>query len=186
MATSAPTPEPRNEGGLGPVVPSVEAVHRGHVGDRSRWRGRSVLLRASRLLARPGFVVGWVLLALGWIALNLGLAASGTEPVDPPPFFFLQGAAALTALLVSSLVLVSQEHQRVFDEQRAHLDLEVNLLAEQKIAKLISLIEELRRDLPDVRDRHDPEADTMAQAADPHAVLRDVKQVLGRKPPRSS
>jgi len=34
----------------------------------------------------------------------------------------------------------------------------VSLLAEQKTAKLIALIEELRRDLPEVTNRHDPEA----------------------------
>lgn len=40
----------------------------------------------------------------------------------------------------------------------AHLDLKVTLLTGQKAAKLIDLLEELRRDLPNVRNRHDPEA----------------------------
>ena len=62
-----------------------------------------------------------------------------------------KGAVALTALLVSILVLVNQRRQRLFDEQRAHLDLEVNLLAEQKIAKLIGLVEEPRQAQPPAR-----------------------------------
>jgi uncharacterized membrane protein len=52
----------------------------------------------------------------------------------------------------------------------------VNLVAEQKIAKLIALLEELRRDLPIVRDRVDPVADAMAQAVDPQAVLSVLEQ----------
>ena len=47
----------------------------------------------------------------------------------------------------------------------------MNLTAEQKIAKLIELIEELRRDIPSVTNRVDLQAETMAQAVDPEAVL---------------
>lgn len=163
-----------------PVVPSIEALQSARV-DRGGRPRAAVLLRASRLLAHPSFLAALLLSILAWILLNVFLMAAGSAPFDPPPFFWLQGTVALAGLVVSTLVLVSQDHQRVFDEQRAHLDLEVNLLAEQKIAKLIALVEELRHDLPDVRDRHDPEAVTMARAADPHAVLREVQQVLGDK-----
>jgi uncharacterized membrane protein len=38
----------------------------------------------------------------------------------------------------------------------AHLDLQINLLTEQKVTKLIRLLEELRADMPGVRTRHDP------------------------------
>jgi uncharacterized membrane protein len=54
----------------------------------------------------------------------------------------------------------------------------MNLLSEQKIAKLIDLIEELRRDLPNVRERHDPEAEVLKQAADPHLVVSALEERL--------
>jgi uncharacterized membrane protein len=85
---------------------------------------------------------------------------------------------SLTALLTSILVLTRQEQQRRFDERRAHLDLQVNLLAEQKIAKLIGLVEELRRDMPNVRDRHDSEASNMAAPTDPADVLAGLEPSL--------
>jgi len=163
---------------------SVEAVERALRARRCERPAAALLLRSGRVLARPAFLTVYALAVAGWILLNLGLTAGGAAALDPPPFFWLQGAVALTALAVSILVLVSQEHQRVFDEQRAHLDLEVNLLAEQKIAKLIGLVEELRRDMPNVRDREDPEAVSMARAANPHAVLHEVQQVLGNRPSR--
>jgi uncharacterized membrane protein len=55
------------------------------------------------------------------------------------------------------------------------LELQVSLLAEQKTAKLIALIEELRRDLPEVTNRHDAEAAAMEQSTDPHAILDAIK-----------
>jgi len=44
-------------------------------------------------------------------------------------------------------------------------------LTEQKAAKLIDLLEELRRDLPNVRNRHDPEAAALQQSMNPDLVL---------------
>ena len=40
------------------------------------------------------------------------------------------------------------------------------MLTEQKVTKVIHLLEELRRDLPMVKDRHDPEAALMQEGAD--------------------
>jgi uncharacterized membrane protein len=51
------------------------------------------------------------------------------------------------------------------------LELQVNILTEQKTTTLIRLLEELRRDLPMVRDRHDPDAATLQ-------VPTDAKQIL--------
>ena len=74
------------------------------------------------------------------------------------PFSGLQGVLTLIALLTATVVLIGQRRQTRLSEQRAHLDLQINLITEQKVTKLIHLIEELRQDLPMVRDRHDPHA----------------------------
>lgn len=58
-----------------------------------------------------------------------------------------------------------------------HLDLQVNLLSEQKTTKLILLIEALRRNLPMVRDRCDCEAERLQQWTDPHRVLAEISDV---------
>ncbi|MDZ4697283.1 MAG: hypothetical protein SGI86_19250 [Deltaproteobacteria bacterium] len=51
------------------------------------------------------------------------------------------------------------------------LDLEVNLCTELKISKLIALVEELRLDMPSVRNRVDLQANAMQTTLDPHAIL---------------
>ena len=67
-------------------------------------------------------------------------------------------------------------------EQRAQLDLQVRLLAEQKTATLLALLEARRRDLPEVTNRHDAEAAAMEQATDPHAIL-DALETLHESVP---
>ena len=113
-----------------------------------------------------------------WIVANTLGVRIGLAPFDAPPFPWLQGAVSLSALLVATMVLTTQNRQAKNALQRGNLDLQVNLVAEQKIAKLIALLEELRRDLPSVRDRVDPVADAMAQAVDPGAVLTVLEQNL--------
>ena len=74
-------------------------------------------------------------------------------------------------MLTATAVLAKQNRLAKLAEQRAHLDLKVTLLTEQKAAKLIDLLEELRRDLPNVRNRHDPEAAVLQQSMNPDLVL---------------
>ena len=74
-------------------------------------------------------------------------------------------------MLTATVVLAKQNRFAKLEEQRAHLDLKVTLLTEQKAAKLIDLLEELRRDLPNVRNRHDPEAAALQQSMSPDLVL---------------
>lgn len=52
------------------------------------------------------------------------------------------------------------------------------MLSEQKIAKLIALIEELRHDLPIVEDRLDSEAEMMKESVDPQVVVETLEQTL--------
>jgi len=125
-------------------------------------------------LGRPRTLYGILCLVVSWVGLNVVLK----RPLDPPPFFWLQGAVGLAAMLTATLILITQNRQTREAEQRSQLDLQVNLVAEQKIAKVIELLEELRRDLPSVRDRVDTKADAMTRSVDAGAVLSALEQTL--------
>ena len=125
-------------------------------------------------LGRPRTLGAISCLVVVWVGLNLALG----HPPDPPPFFWLQGAVGLAAMLTATLILITQNRQTQEAEQRSQLDLQVNLVAEQKIAKVIELLEELRRDLPTVRDRVDSKANAMARSVDAGAVLAALEQTL--------
>lgn len=135
----------------------------------SRWQ--RILERISLCIGQPIFL-GFILLFVAiWILANILLRKFGMAEFDPAPFFWLQGIVGLGALLTATVVLTKQNRLAKLEEQRAHLDLKVTLLTEQKAAKLIDLLEELRRDLPNVRDRHDPKAAAMQQSMNPDLVL---------------
>jgi uncharacterized membrane protein len=138
-------------------------------------RAQRWLETLSRGLARPVFPVGLLIFIGAWIGVNVTTTDVGIPHFDPPPFAWLTGLLTLVALLVTTIVLIGQGRQNTLAEQRAHLDLQISLLTEQKVTKLIHLLEELRIDLPGVRLREDPHVSELKKPADPAQVASALK-----------
>ena len=85
-----------------------------------------------------------------WVLLNTG-RIPGITPFDPYPFSFLTLVVSLEAIFLSVFVLMSQNRMTRHAEKRAHLDLQVNLLAEQE---LTALPRTATRGLPQTWNRH--------------------------------
>jgi uncharacterized membrane protein len=144
--------------------------------------------RHQRLIERINFAVGrpptlYVIASISalWIGFNSIAPALGLRRFDPPPFPWLQGLLTLSALLITTMILTTQNRLGADAQQRAQLDLHVNLLAEQKATKIIALLEELRTDLPTVKNRPDPVADAMATSVDPESVASALEGKLSKK-----
>jgi uncharacterized membrane protein len=135
------------------------------------------LERLSCTIGQPAFLGFILLFVLLWTLGDLSMRWLGLVEFDPPPFLWLQGIVGLAALLTTTIVLTRQNRLAKLEEQRAHLDLKVTLLTEQKAAKLIDLLEELRRDLPNVRNRHDSEAVALQQSMNPDLVLAALDEL---------
>jgi len=133
--------------------------------------------RMTALLGRPGFIGVLTVIVVGWISLNLLAGALGYRPIDPPPFSGLGGAVSLVSLYMVVLLLVTQRREDQLAQHREHLILELAILSEQKTAKVIELLEEVRRDNPHIHDRVDQQADAMAQPSDPQQVLDAIKEI---------
>jgi uncharacterized membrane protein len=123
---------------------------------------------------RPGFVVLLTLIFASWIGLNSVLLFLGKQPLDEPPFFWMQGAVSLAALYTTVLILATQRRENELASHHEHLTLELAILSEQKTAKIISLLEELRADHPDIHNRIDDEAAAMSAPTDPQSVLETI------------
>jgi uncharacterized membrane protein len=141
-----------------------------------------------RFVSRPLYIVGLLLFIVGWMLVNLLAPLRGWHPFDPFPFVLLDSVLTLCALLTTTVVLIAQSRQARLEQQHTHLDLQVSLLTEQKVSKLIRLLEELRRDLPMVKDRHDEQATALQEAADTAQVLSAIERggltdELGEKNP---
>jgi len=111
-----------------------------------------------------------------WVGGNLILSHTIHAPLDAPPFPWLQNGLTLMALYMGALILTTQRRADHLGELREQMTLELAILTEQKAAKLIGLIEELRRDSPEIKDRVDHEARDMASSADPHVVLEAIEE----------
>jgi len=147
--------------------------------DQKISRSQRIVERISLFAGRPLFLALILLFVASWMLANVLLHQMGMAEFDPAPFFWLQGGVGLGALLTATVVLTKQNRLARLAEQRAHLDLKVTLLTEQKTAKLIDLLEELRRDLPNVKDRHDPEAAELQQSMNPDQVLAALDERSG-------
>jgi uncharacterized membrane protein len=145
-----------------------------------------VVDRVSRIIGRPMYLLGLVCFAGAWIAFNVLAPQIGRLPFDPSPFPLLDGILSLGALLTTTIILIAQNRQTRIEQQHMHISLQVNLVTEQKVAKIINLLEELRRDLPMVKDRYDPQAASFAQETDALQVLTAIEEVGLTKDPGES
>jgi uncharacterized membrane protein len=146
--------------------------------DQKISRSQRILERTSLAIGKPLFLGCLLLFVLLWVASNEVLRRTGRAPFDPAPFNWLQGLIGLSALVTATVVLAKQNRLAKLAEQRAHLDLKVTLLTELKAAKLIDLLEELRRDLPNVANRHDPHAEDLKHSMNPDLVLAVLDEVI--------
>lgn len=135
----------------------------------------------TRNAGRPMFLLTFAVIVLGWVLFNIFAPRPG-HAIDPPPFVFLELACTLTGVALTVLILVTQQRDDTLAERREQLTLELAVISDRKSAKIISLLEELRRDSPHLIDRNDDEAIQMAQPDDPTSVLRAIRISHGDTP----
>lgn len=161
---------------IGQNIEAIVALHTN--AERNLSRHQRWVETATHFFSRPAFLYLIVVSVLLWILPNVAPKQWNLPQFDPPPFDELSFVMSFGSLLVTFGVLIQQDRQEKLAEQRTHLSLQLSLLSEQKITKLIALVEELRRDLPNVRDRIDLESEIMQQAANPQQVLEVLEEVL--------
>ena len=79
-----------------------------------------------------------------WIFINLGLVPD-VEIFDPFPFGLLTMALSIEAIILAIVILVSQNRQSYVSSIREELHLQINLIAEEEITKVLQILGEMRR-----------------------------------------
>ncbi|HTJ28781.1 MAG TPA: DUF1003 domain-containing protein [Candidatus Limnocylindria bacterium] len=161
-------------GQIGEAIDSVAELERRALEDASLHQ--RAIERLTHALGRPRSVYVVIFFVAAWLLANAILAATGREPFDSPPFPWLTGMASVAALLMTVVIVTTENRMTEIEEQRARLHLQISLLADRKTAKIIQLLEELRRDLPSVPDRHDALAQEMTTPSDPHEVASELER----------
>lgn len=123
--------------------------------------------RITAFAGSMGFVFLHLALFGGWIGFNL-LAPEALR--FDPSLVVLAMVASVEAIFLSTFILISQNRISAAERQRAELDLQINLLAEHEITRLIDLATRIAERLG-VPATTDPELDELRRDVAPGAVL---------------
>jgi uncharacterized membrane protein len=107
-----------------------------------------------------------------WIAAN---TIPGLPRFDPFPFTFLTLCVSLEAIFLSTFILISQNHETRLSERRNHLDLQVNLLAEQENTKMLSMLKRIAEKLG-VQTDDDRTIHVLEQATRPGKLVEQIEE----------
>lgn len=159
------------------IIRALEDLHIEHY--RQMPRLARLTTRATAALANPWWVAAVLVFVGLWIGANTLGHRFGLSPFDPYPFALLEMIGTTCAVLITLLILATQSRADRLDDRRSQMTLQIAALSEQKIAKVIALIEEQRRDSPHLESRRDAEADQLAAPSDPKAVLDRIVDAQG-------
>lgn len=166
-----PPPPPK---GLAPVLDrNIEALRARRAGEKKKasWEERladAITLFAGSMLfvyihmAVFGF---WLLANLKWIPF---------VPAWDESFVVLAMVASVEAIFLSTFVLISQNRMAAAAENRAELDLQINLLAEHELTKLASVVSEIAFKLG-VGQQVEAELEEAKRDIAPEAVLDAIE-----------
>lgn len=160
------------------TVRTVEDIHEEHRA-RSTVVDRTIDLFAGAF-ARPAALIVLTVVLLGWVLADTPQLIHA-KPLDPPPFGWLELALTILTVYITLLILAAQRRVEILANHRERFTLQLALLNERKTAKVISLIEEMRRESPAMPDRVDSEARAMSDSVDARSVSKAIE---GINPPK--
>ena len=142
LTDRAPAPGTRSRRG-----PAVDSIGRnvGRVAklETEQIEARSVTERIAGLVTRVAGTASFAMIHLarfaGWIVVNGGFIRR-IKPFDPFPFSLLTMIVSLEAIFLSIWILISQNQMSRQADRREHLDLQINLLAEQESTATLCLV----------------------------------------------
>jgi len=110
-----------------------------------------------------------------WIAVNLGWLQRFDIPVfDSFPFGLLTMIVSLEAIFLATFVLVSQNRQAEIEDERADLDLQINLLSEHEITRMLALVDAIAKHLG-LAEASDAEIEELEEEVKPDLVLQELE-----------
>lgn len=135
-----PTVPPRGPDSLNRALArNIAAMRERERRERGRTTFHERLAEAiTRFTGSIGFVYLHLALYGAWIVANLGWMAR-IAPWDPT-FVVLAMIASVEAIFLSTFVLISQNRMAAEADRRAALDLQINLLAEHEVTRLMALV----------------------------------------------
>ncbi|MBL0356885.1 MAG: DUF1003 domain-containing protein [Chitinophagaceae bacterium] len=107
-----------------------------------------------------------------WIIWNMGLL--DLKPFDPS-FIILATFAAVEAIFLTTFVLIGQRHMNVQAEKWAELDLQISLLTEHEVTRVLTLITAVAKRM-DIEVVEDKEIEELSKDIHPDNVLDTMEK----------
>jgi uncharacterized membrane protein len=146
-----------------------------HAALSARTLGERISDTITRHAGRAWFTGAHLLWFTLWLVWNTG--AFGLPVFDPFPYQFLSSVVSLEAIFLSLIILMSQNRASRQADARAHLDLQINLLAEQESTKTLQLLQLLCAH-HGIGEKHDAELQSLVRDTRPHELLEELKANL--------
>ena len=144
---------------------------------RPRSRSEAVTETIGGFIGTISFVIAQLVAFAGWIIMNAGTVPQ-LAPFDPFPYPLLSSITSLEAVLLAAFVLMKQNRLGMVADRRDHLDLQVNLLTEQRATQIIQMLDRLSKRLG-VDQHHDETSRELARSV---AVEHLVEELHSRLP----
>ena len=119
------------------------------------------------------FVVLHVVWFGAWFLLNTG--SFGLHPFDPFPYGLLTMIVSLEAIFLSTFVLISQNRMSEQDQQRAELDLQINLLTEHELTRVLQMLDQIQDHLG-IDNGEDLELTELEKETKPEDVMKEIER----------
>lgn len=140
--------------------------------ERGRTREERVADLVTAFAGSMPFVYLHLVLFGAWIVINLGWVP-GMRKFDPS-FVILAMFASVEAIFLSTFVLITQNRMSELASTRADLDLQVSLLSEHEITRVIRLTAAIANHLG-LEEARDPELDELGHDVKPEEVLKQIE-----------
>jgi uncharacterized membrane protein len=169
-----------------PVDEAVKAIAEIHADTlRSVPRSQLGIERLTNAIGRPWFACALVAFVALWVIVDL-LAGRFRHPFDPQTFPWLELIVSTMSLMMATLILITENRQGRLADQREQVTLQMALVIDRKAAKIIELLENMRKDDPALPDREDAEAERMAEATNLRSAVDRLERETTRATEQSS
>ena len=125
---------------------------------------------------RPWVIAAHTLWFGAWMLWNSG-RVPGVSAFDPFPYLGLTTVVSLEAIFLSLFILVSQSRASRRADERAHLDLQINLMAEREATKTLRLLQALCA-YHGLAEAADTEVNEMLGKTEPASIARELEKYL--------
>lgn len=122
----------------------------------------------------PIFVYIHIVWFGGWILVNSGLG--GLPVFDEFPYGLLTMIVSLEAIFLSTFVLICQNRQSEESDRRAHLDLQIVLLMECELTRVLKMLDEIHTKL-EIQSKDDNELADLEKETRPEDVLAEIERI---------